>query len=79
LTINMRQQEDESFRQLLSRIRIGLVTKSDCEILKNRKISFKGDSFESRLNELCIFINDLPSDAVCLLLVICVIFLILQC
>jgi len=67
LTINMRQQGDESFRQLLSRIRIGLVTKSDCEILESRKISFKGDSFEPRLNELCIFINDLPSDAVCLL------------
>ena len=35
LTINMRQQGDESYRQLLSRIRIGLVTKSDCEILKS--------------------------------------------
>jgi len=63
----MRQQEDESFRQLSSRIRIGLVTKSDCEILESKKISFKGDFFKSRLNELCIFINDLLSDAVCLL------------
>ena len=42
LTINMRQQEDDSYRQLLSRIRIGLVTKPDCEILENRKISFTG-------------------------------------
>ncbi|XP_026824779.1 uncharacterized protein LOC113561784 [Ooceraea biroi] len=67
LTINMRQQGDNSYRQLLSRIRIGLVTKSDCEILENRKISFKGDSFESRLNELCNLINDFPLDIVCLL------------
>jgi len=41
----------------------GLVTKSDCNILE--KISFKGESFETRLNELCDFINNLPS--VCLL------------
>ncbi|XP_067216437.1 uncharacterized protein [Linepithema humile] len=67
LTINMRQQEDESYRELLSRIRIGLLTKSDYEILENRKISFTEDSFKSRLNELCDFINNLPSDTVCLL------------
>jgi len=41
LTINMRQQGDDSYRELLSRIRIGLLTKSDCKILENRKISFK--------------------------------------
>ncbi|XP_026826367.1 ATP-dependent DNA helicase PIF1-like [Ooceraea biroi] len=67
LTINMYQQGDDSYRQLLSRIRIGLLTKSDCEILENRQISFKGDSFESRLNEICNFINDFPLDIVCLL------------
>lgn len=67
LTINMRQQEDTSYRDLLSRIRIGLLTKSDSEVLENRKISFKSISFESTLHELCNFINDLPSDIVCLL------------
>ncbi|XP_067216906.1 ATP-dependent DNA helicase PIF1-like, partial [Linepithema humile] len=67
LIINMRQQGNESYRELLSRIRIGLLTKSDYEILENRRISFKEDSFESRLNELCNFINNLPSDTVCLL------------
>ncbi|XP_029157812.1 uncharacterized protein LOC114930228 [Nylanderia fulva] len=66
LIINMRQQGDNSYRELLSRIRIGLVTKSDCKILESRKISFKADSFESRLNELCDFINSLSSDTVCL-------------
>jgi len=44
------------------------LTKSDCDILEKRKTSFKGESFETRLNELCDFINDLPSsDTVCLL------------
>ncbi|KAL6418776.1 hypothetical protein ACFW04_011767 [Cataglyphis niger] len=33
-----------------------------------KKIFFKGDSFESRLNELYNFIDNLPSDTVCLLL-----------
>ncbi|EFN71898.1 ATP-dependent DNA helicase PIF1, partial [Camponotus floridanus] len=67
LTINMRQQGDGSYRELLSRIRFGLVTKSDCKILENKKVSFKGNSFESKLNELCDFINTLPLDTVCLL------------
>lgn len=39
LTINMRQQEDETYRNLLSRIRIGLLTKFiDNDILVSRKI-----------------------------------------
>lgn len=67
LTINMRQQGDDSYRELLSRIRFGLVTKSDCKILENKKVFFKGNSFESKLNELCDFINTLPSDTDCLL------------
>ncbi|XP_018372385.1 PREDICTED: ATP-dependent DNA helicase PIF1-like, partial [Trachymyrmex cornetzi] len=67
LTINMRQQGDEFYRELLSRIRIGLVTKSDSDILKKRKISLKNESQEARLNEICNFIDNLPSDTVCLL------------
>ncbi|KYN09981.1 DNA repair and recombination protein PIF1 [Trachymyrmex cornetzi] len=67
LTINMRQQGDGSYRELLSRIRIGLLTPSDCDILEKRKVSFKSESFETRLNELCDFINNLSSDTVCLL------------
>jgi len=78
LTINMRQQEDSTYRELLSRIRIGLVTKSDCDILEKRKISLKGESFETRLNELCdlLIICHLTPFIYCLL-VICVTFLIL--
>ncbi|KYQ47005.1 hypothetical protein ALC60_13980 [Trachymyrmex zeteki] len=66
VNINMRQQGDGSYRKLLSRIRVGLLTPSDYDILEKRKISFKGESFETRLSELCDFINNL-SDTVCLL------------
>ena len=51
LIINMRQQGDDSYHELLSRIRIGLLTQSDSKILESRKISFKGDSLVSRLND----------------------------
>jgi len=36
-------------------------------MLEKRKISFKSEYFETRVNELCDFINNLPSDTVCLL------------
>jgi len=52
LTI-MCQQGDNTYRELLSRICVGLITKSDCDIFEKRKISFKGKSFEMRLKELC--------------------------
>ncbi|XP_070517894.1 uncharacterized protein [Cardiocondyla obscurior] len=67
LIINMRQQEDDTYRQLLSRIRIGSLTKFDYAVLKNKKISFKGNSLESRLKELCDYINNCSSNIVCLL------------
>lgn len=63
----MRQQGDESYRELLSRVRIGLLTKFDSEILKSRKICFEDASFDSRLKDLCNFINNFSSDTVCLL------------
>lgn len=43
------------------------MTKFDCDVLESRKISFKNDSLESRLQELCDFINNFFSDTVCLL------------
>ncbi|KAL6433602.1 hypothetical protein ACFW04_006589 [Cataglyphis niger] len=44
-------------------------------ILENRKISFKGDSFESRLNELCNFIDNCHQiPFVYCLLVVCAMF-----
>jgi len=37
-----------SYRELLSRIRVDLLTKSDCEILEKRKISFKDEYFKAK-------------------------------
>jgi len=53
----MCQQGDGSYHELLSRIRVDLLTKSDCEILEKRKIFFKDEYFKARVNELCDFIN----------------------
>jgi len=63
----MHQQGDGTYCELLSRIHVGLVTKSDCSILEKRKISLKDESFKTRLNELCDFINNFPSNTICLL------------
>ncbi|KYN10993.1 ATP-dependent DNA helicase PIF1 [Trachymyrmex cornetzi] len=66
LLINMRQRCDNTYREILSRIRIGLVTDSDINVLQSRKINFKGSCGE-RLNELCTYMNQLPVDTICLL------------
>jgi len=63
----MRSQGDGSYRKLLSRIRVDLLTKFDWEILEKKKIFFKNKYFEARVNELCDFINKSSSDTVCLL------------
>jgi len=49
LIINMCQQGDGSYRELLFRIRVDLLTPSDYDILEKRKISFKGKFFKTRL------------------------------
>lgn len=38
MQINMRQKGDDSYRQILSRIRIGTITNSDIATLETRKI-----------------------------------------
>lgn len=67
LTINMRQKNDQSYREILSRIRLGFVTDSDTEILATRKLNFITSDFTGRIGELCSYIDNLPNDAVCLL------------
>ncbi|XP_070510421.1 uncharacterized protein [Cardiocondyla obscurior] len=52
LKINKRQQGDETFRDLLSKIRIGVLTKTDCDKLEKRKISLKGETFDEKLENL---------------------------
>ncbi|KYQ47273.1 hypothetical protein ALC60_13706 [Trachymyrmex zeteki] len=63
----MRQRCGNTYRELLSRIRIGLVTDSDINVLESRKVNFKGSSCDERLNELCTYMNQLPVDTICLL------------
>ena len=41
LTINMRQQGDNIYKEILSRIRTGVVTASDTKLLESRKLNFK--------------------------------------
>ncbi|CAK1598246.1 unnamed protein product [Parnassius mnemosyne] len=67
LTINMRQKADKSYAELLSRMRIGAVTADDIKLLEKRKINIDSSlSYHDRLNEICNYINKLPSDTVCL-------------
>lgn len=66
LTINMRQQNDQPYRELLSRLRIGVTTDSDIQLLEPKKINFISSNCRNRLQELCNYINSLPFDTVCL-------------
>ena len=67
LTINMRQKGDETYRQLLSRIRFGTLLTSDMQLLQTRQLKFNSSSYSMKLDELCEYINHLPADTVCLL------------
>ncbi|KAL6429500.1 hypothetical protein ACFW04_008284 [Cataglyphis niger] len=66
LQINVRQQGDNSYRDILKRIRIGTVTNSAIIILKTRKITFREINCDGRLQELCNYLQSLPMDTVCL-------------
>ncbi|KYN14548.1 ATP-dependent DNA helicase PIF1, partial [Trachymyrmex cornetzi] len=52
---------------ILSSIRMDLITDPDINIFQSRKIQFKGSSCDERLNELCTYMNQLPVDTICLL------------
>lgn len=67
LQINVRQQGDNSYRDILTRIRIGTITDSDVTILETRKINLKKINCDDRLQELCNYLQNLPIDTVCLL------------
>ena len=67
LLINVRQTCYNTYCDILSKIRIGLVTDSDVNVLQSRKIHFKGSSCDENLNVLCnytyinyTYINQLP-------------------
>ncbi|XP_025266373.1 uncharacterized protein LOC105249112, partial [Camponotus floridanus] len=54
-------------RSEIQKIRIGLLTDSDINVLESRNINFKEGSCNERLNELCTYMNQLPIDTICLL------------
>ncbi|XP_026830097.1 uncharacterized protein LOC113563118 [Ooceraea biroi] len=67
LPINVRQQGDDSYRDILTRIRVGTLTDSDVIILETRKINFRETNCDDRLQALCNYLQNLPMDTVCLL------------
>ncbi|XP_044013954.1 uncharacterized protein LOC122856332 [Aphidius gifuensis] len=67
LTINMRQRNDDAYGKLLSRLRVGSMTKKDVQLLSTRNINLDIFPVGDRLDELCNYIQKLPSSAVCLL------------
>ncbi|KAL7290835.1 hypothetical protein TKK_0015571 [Trichogramma kaykai] len=67
LTINMRQKDDKSYSELLSRVRLGYVSSDDINLLNQRKIQFVHIDSSDTIEELCSYLEKLPSDCVCLL------------
>ncbi|XP_058789594.1 ATP-dependent DNA helicase PIF1-like [Phymastichus coffea] len=65
LTINMRQKTDKVYSEILGKLRLGYLANSDIETLLKRKISFS--SHTPSLHELCKYLNNLPSNTVCLM------------
>ncbi|KAI5754239.1 hypothetical protein M8J77_007028 [Diaphorina citri] len=63
----MRQKDDSSYAGILSRVRLGILTKDDQDILSQRLITIKSESISSRLKEVTDHLNSLPDDTVCLL------------
>lgn len=67
LTINVRQQSDTAFGDLLSRIRLGNMTTGDIEMLQARQIQFTSKDSTACLHKLVEVFEELPLDSVCLL------------
>ncbi|KAG8196258.1 hypothetical protein JTE90_023814 [Oedothorax gibbosus] len=63
----MRQKGDKMFVELLPRIRLGIVTNNDFQILSKKKINFKGESRSDELEELCQYMQQQPKKTICLL------------
>lgn len=63
----MRQQNDLIFVNILSRLRVGVLTIDNIKILTKRQITFNGKTSAEKLSELCDYLMDLPSKTVCLL------------
>ncbi|CAH0717252.1 unnamed protein product, partial [Brenthis ino] len=63
----MRQLNDSDFVEMLNRIRLGVTTQKDRDLLWTRLITLNSDSNESRLLEITEYLSKLPDDTVCIL------------
>lgn len=68
LSINIRQKIVKAYAALLSRVLRRAMTAEDIKLLERRKIIVDCSlSYYDRLSEICSYINELPSNTVCLL------------
>ena len=63
----MRQKDEKEFVAILSRVRLGYITKDDANVLENQKISLSSDTMAGRMKEVVQTLTTLPNDTVCLL------------
>lgn len=67
LTINMRPKDDKVYYEILSRIRLGLVTDVDIKTLTERQLKFNSANYEEVMQEICQYLEEKPPDTVRLL------------
>ncbi|XP_043271252.1 uncharacterized protein [Venturia canescens] len=67
LSINMRQKNDSSYREMLSKIRLGYIDTESIQMLDSRKIELLSANIPDRIRELCDYISTLATDVVCLM------------
>ncbi|XP_063993914.1 ATP-dependent DNA helicase pif1-like [Diachasmimorpha longicaudata] len=67
LTINMGQQKDRAYGDLLSQLRVGMITAENIKILESRQFDIGSLKTANRVHLLWQYIKSLPPDTVCLL------------
>lgn len=66
LTENVRQRSDQEFVNILSNIRLGILTDDDYKVLSKRIIDVSSETTEGTLANLISYIAKLPKNTVCL-------------
>ena len=62
----MRQKADQQFGEMLNRIRVGVVTSQDVNVLSNRLLKLKSKNQNERLIEIINNFLVMPDNTVCL-------------
>lgn len=66
LTLNMRQENDQMYGELLNRIRLGVVTQQDLNALSSRIIKLNSGNQKEQQMEIIKYFSTLPANTVCL-------------